>query len=132
MTKIRTCKYCGTERIYAKGMCQFHYYKDLKQRTKYKKKRTPIKSVSKAMRSQRKLYSRVRKEFFSTGSNQLCKARVSGVCLIHATDIHHMAGRIGELLTNTNYFLPVCRACHMHIHSNHQWAEEQGFIVHVN
>lgn len=132
MKKDRRCKYCDSGYIYAKGMCRYHYLRDLRKKTKHKKKKPIKKAVSKTLRAVRKLYSRVRKEYFSLDENKLCRARVSEVCLIHATDIHHMAGRVGELLTNTNYFMPVCRMCHRYIHDHSAWAEENGFIVHVN
>jgi hypothetical protein len=30
----------------------------------------------------------------------------------HATQIHHKRGRLGALLTNGLYFVPVCQDCH--------------------
>lgn len=129
--KFNTCKLCNSI-VYAKKLCKYHYYKQLNAQTKQKKgKYSKYYKFKKKYQVGLYWYKKVRKEFFSKEENQLCKARVDGVCMIHATDIHHKAGRIGELLTNTSYFLPVCRACHRYIHDHSAWAEEQGFIIHL-
>lgn len=121
--KFKKCLLCNSQ-VYAKKLCKYHYYKQLKKKGK-KKFYKPKYYVGKYW------YKKARKEFFSKEENQLCKVRAPGVCNIHATDIHHMAGRLGELLTNPNYFLPVCRQCHQYLHEHSTWAEENGFIVHL-
>lgn len=49
-----------------------------------------------------------------------------------ATQVHHSAGRIKNLLTNPNYFFAVCRSCHEHIHANPKWAYENGYLLERN
>lgn len=44
-------------------------------------------------------------------------------------EIHHMKGRIGDNLTNTKFFLAVCRLCHIKIENNPAWAREQGYSL---
>lgn len=131
----KKCLYCDGD-VYAKKLCRFHYYKLLRQKYRSKQFGKPIgfkkiRKVSKSAQSSNYWYKKIRKQFFSREENQLCKARVDGVCNIHATDVHHMAGRIGELLTNPTYFLPVCRQCHRYLHDHAKWAEEHGFIIHL-
>lgn len=46
-----------------------------------------------------------------------------------ATQIHHMAGRIGELLTDRRYMLPVSAKGHVKIELNPQWAKEKGYSI---
>jgi hypothetical protein len=48
-------------------------------------------------------------------------------CLNPSTEIHHRAGRIGELLTDINHFMAVCRTCHQYIELNPLWAKLQGY-----
>jgi len=56
--------------------------------------------------------------------NPFCK-----VCGKSATDVHHMRGKIGEDLTDSRYFLAVCRGCHTLIEENPTWAKEKGYSL---
>jgi len=44
-----------------------------------------------------------------------------------SSEIHHKKGRIGELLTNTNHFLSVCRNCHRWIEEHPKMAKAFGY-----
>ena len=59
-----------------------------------------------------------------------CQAKLKD-CTIFATEIHHKAGRIGELLTNTEHFCPICRNCHDYVTNRMSAAEarERGLKV---
>lgn len=46
-----------------------------------------------------------------------------------ATDIHHRRGRIGSLLTDTQFFTPVCRQAHLFIHAHPSEAKALGLIL---
>lgn len=128
----RKCSKCDSP-VYAKGLCKYHYYSELNKRNKQKKRKlVKIAKESEKTKSLKRLYTKVRKTFFQQEENQVCHVRVDGFCTIQATDVHHKAGRLGELLTNTSYFLPVCRHCHRYIHDNSKWAEENGYIIHLN
>ena len=77
-------------------------------------------------------YKKIRFKYLSKPENRFCRARIPGICLGTRVqgielDIHHMRGKIGDLLTNTKYFLPVCRACHEFIESNPEIAKDLGF-----
>lgn len=44
-----------------------------------------------------------------------------------ASEIHHMRGRLGDLLADQRYFLGVCRACHQRITEHPELAYEMGW-----
>ena len=77
--------------------------------------------------AQDKEYSSLRASFLLSSS--LCTARIPGHCTINATDVHHKKGRAGDLLLDTTYWMPVCRACHTWIDANSQAAEDLGFTI---
>jgi len=58
--------------------------------------------------------------------NPLCKARINGICVHQTSDIHHQKGRVGELLTDQDYWLPVCRPCHSWIELHPTEAQKKG------
>ena len=77
-------------------------------------------------------YKKVRREFLLNPRNKFCKARIPGICLGTRVqgielDIHHQKGKIGDLLCDTRYFLPVCRACHEYIENHPEIAKTLGF-----
>jgi len=47
-------------------------------------------------------------------------------CTGQATEIHHKAGRVGELYTKVSNFLAVCRNCHRFIEENPEEAKHLG------
>lgn len=101
------------------------------RKSKPKKPRTPLKRSKKRINptsaKQHKrisVYRTLRKQFLSAHPN--CRAQLAGCSLI-ATDVHHMAGRIGNELFNIGTFLPVCRSCHSWIESHPIESKEKGF-----
>jgi hypothetical protein len=44
------------------------------------------------------------------------------------TDCHHMAGRLGAMLMDERYWLPVCRWCHDFIGEHGKLARALGFV----
>lgn len=46
-----------------------------------------------------------------------------------ATEIHHMKGRVGLLLTDERYWIPVSREGHLKIELNPVWAKEKGYSL---
>jgi len=61
----------------------------------------------------------------------LCEHFSCAVCGEVTLDlcVHHMRGRIGSLLTDERYFLPVCPDCHLRIELNPIWAKEHGYSL---
>lgn len=83
-----------------------------------------MRKFSKKRAAQNREYLKVRYAYLMTSDH--CAARVTG-CTLTATQIHHKRGRIGELLCDTSYFLPVCMNCHEWIEKHPQLAKELGF-----
>ena len=72
-------------------------------------------------------YSELRKKFLIDKS--LCEAHIPGVCTQLSTDVHHKAGRSGDLYLDQTHWLSVCRSCHMWIESRPEDAKKLGFSI---
>lgn len=81
---------------------------------------------SKKRAAQEREYEKKRKAFLE--ENPLCQVRAFG-CSTFSTEVHHKAGRIGNLLTDETKFLAVCRNCHQVIEMNPKMAKEKGFSI---
>lgn len=46
----------------------------------------------------------------------------------YATEVHHLNGRAGKLITDTDKFLSVCRPAHIWIDANREKARELGLL----
>lgn len=56
--------------------------------------------------------------------------RLCQVCgCAYSSEVHHKKGRIGELLTDTRFFLAVCHTCHQKIELFPDWAKEKGYSL---
>lgn len=89
-------------------------------------KPTAKKSLSPRSSKQQKLealYSILRIKYLQ--HHPYCEAHLPG-CQINASDIHHTAGRVGNLLLDDTQFLAVCRTCHGWIETNHVDAKLLG------
>lgn len=124
--KKKTCKVCGREDyIFSKGRCKpcaQKAYANNAQTTPQPP--TKIKPISDKQAARLREYRKVRDEFMKTHS--VCQ--VDG-CKNIPTDVHHMRGKIGDLLTDVNFFLAVCRGCHTRIETNPEWAKENGYSL---
>lgn len=89
-----------------------------------KKLQKPLPLLSPKRRKQLSEYSKLRKEYLN--KYPLCQAKLPGICTHNSTDIHHKAGRSGDLYLDTDYWLSVCRACHIWITDNSKKAIELG------
>ena len=72
-------------------------------------------------------YSARRKVFLSL--KPMCEAHIPSICTQQSTDVHHKAGRTGDLYLDEQYWLSVCRACHMWIETHPQLAKEAGYSI---
>ncbi len=87
---------------------------NLKPEKQEKKKPKNIKPLSDKRAAQNKVYLTLRKVYMD--NHPICE--IGGVgCTKKATDLHHLLGRIGKLLTDVNNFSAVCRNCHDKIHN---------------
>lgn len=115
--KKKICKNCLTEQyIWSKRMC--------KKCASLSVKRKPIAKLSVKRKVENVEYLKLRLEYLNEHQN--CEAKIAG-CNIFATQIHHRAGRIGNLLTDTSLFLAVCGHCHRVIELNPNFAKQHGF-----
>lgn len=86
-------------------------------------KRTRLKAVSKKRQRQNSRYQKLKESYIQ--SHWLCERCNRN----RAIDIHHKAGRTGELLCAVEYFMAICRRCHDWVHENPAEAQEGGFTV---
>lgn len=89
------------------------------------KRRTKIPPRSKAQAARLREYKRLADEWRSDPANQTC--RFQG-CRCRKVDIHHTRGRVGSLLTATEYWVPVCRTHHNWIGENPVQARQLGLL----
>jgi hypothetical protein len=86
-------------------------------------KDTGIKKVSVSMGKKLKEYSKLKAEFIK--KNPKCKVYPDRP----ATTIHHMAGRLGDLLLDTKYWIAVSLEAHIEIETKPDWAKEKGYSI---
>ena len=109
----KMCYYC------AKGLAQNALLSKKGSNTNQKKK-SRLKPISDKQAERLKEYRVVRDKFLK--ENPTCWN-----CGSSPTECHHGAGRIGNLLTDTKYFVALCRACHVKAELSPEWAKENGF-----
>jgi hypothetical protein len=85
-------------------------------KSKNQEPRKKPKPVSDKRKEQNKDYGLVRLNYLA--NHMECEAKIETVCDGAAIEIHHKGGRSGEMLTNQEYFLAVCRGCHDYIHQH--------------
>lgn len=84
-------------------------------------KRSPLRRVSPKRAKQLRAYTAIRKSLINGVACKVCHKSP-------AVDIHHIAGRRGEMLNELINLLPVCRTCHDFIHRHPAKAREAGFL----
>lgn len=102
------------------------YQERAKERAKKEtKKKKTIKRVSDKLKNNLEEYKLLRDEYLK--NNPICEVKD---CFKPTTNLHHKAGREGDLLCDTKYFMACCETCHpKRIHENPIWAEKNGYIV---
>lgn len=117
--KLKICTQCNSEKVIWKSIGK----KDKYCKECWYKKEPPkkIAPINKKMKKVLDVYSKRRIAYLAL--NSLCEARLPG-CFIKATEIHHKAGKIGELYTNISNFLAVCRNCHNYIENHSEEAKK--------
>lgn len=137
--KAKDFEGCGTitdVRYLKHGLCRkcFKEYWDFEQRLKkldsnlkqnaknYNKSK--IAPRSKKRIAQEKIYSQLRKAFLNKEENRICP--IMGT---RATTIHHKKGKIGDLLTDTRYWVALSMEGHVFVEQNPNWAKENGYSL---
>jgi hypothetical protein len=72
---------------------------------------------------QEKEYKRVRRVYLIV--QPLCECG----CGRKSVEIHHSAGRVGKMLTDTAYFKALARSCHRRAHNDREWAVKNKLTV---
>ena len=129
--KLKVCDGCNEERMIWKNhegrrYCKYCWHSTNLTYKKVKRQK-PIAPRSSKRAKQEREYLKKRSSYLL--SSPLCKAKLQNICTTHATDVHHMQGRIGNLLTDETKFLAVCRACHDWIETHPIEAKEMGFSI---
>ncbi len=127
----KTCNHTGcNNRVFSKGLCTGHWVrahaKPLQRMAIKNNGSGRINPVSEKQRLRHTQYLQQNKAYLKV--NKLCKAELNG-CKVHSTEVHHMRGRIGQLLLDENYWLPVCSNCHRLIEDNPEMARERGLSM---
>lgn len=128
--KCLDCPPDSKEKPLTAKRCLHHYWIHREEvnsakKPKEVKPRKAIPKVSAKQLENLKKYRKVRDEFMA---NKTCEAKLKG-CTIKATDLHHRAGRSGNSLTDTEYFMALCRPCHNKIEDGGKWVYELGFKI---
>lgn len=134
--KKKTCKACGEEAyLYARGMCahcdrkvnpQKHGLlkpsgESSPERVQTPQKRKRIAPVSEKQARRLKEYRKLRDAYLK--ANNTCE--FPG-CTSTEVTLHHGAGRVGDLLTDTNYFVALCFKHHRFVEENPTEAKGMG------
>lgn len=69
------------------------------------------------------------KEYIKLKRAFLAGKRCAVFPFLKATEVHHIRGRLGPLLTDQRYWLAVSRLAHQRIHANLSWARANGYIA---
>lgn len=86
-------------------------------------RKTRLRPISAKRRRVGAIYTKVRIQHLL--KNPMCK-----VCQRSpSSQIHHMAGRVGDKLNDVKDFLAVCFNCHRRIHDNPAWAVKNKYLV---
>lgn len=95
---------------------------DFKALQKAQTKTKPISKASDKQAARLKIYAIDRVKFLEG-------KRCAVFPHLKATQVHHMKGRIGELLLDQRYWLPVSDSGHKEIELNPEWAKAEGFSL---
>lgn len=94
--------------------------------------RAKIKPRSKKMAARMKEYLKVKEAMLNPLTLCVPCRKLWGTKLkwsVHwATELHHARGRVGSLLTDTRFIIPVCAAGHRAIHEHPEAARKAGLL----
>lgn len=134
------CKIDGcNNQAETKQLCNIHYWSEIRKKSaqkskeKAKIKQKKINAVSERGKVKAQAYKNARKEYLEL--HECCEVKLPG-CSIPTIEfdskglqIHHKKGRIGDLLTDKNYFLAVCHNCHVYLEQNPLFARLHGYSL---
>lgn len=85
----------------------------------------PIKRLSGKRKKEEAEFHREKIKFLNLPENKQCRVFPDQ----RAIEVHHMKGRIGSLLLDKRFWLPVSRDGHMKVERNPNWAKENGYSL---
>lgn len=113
--------------VVKKGWCERCNYNE-KQKAKGDKAKKPyLAPLSDKREKMQRAYTVSNKIFLK--HNPLCKAKIEGICHLASNQVHHMRGRIGDLLLDQKFWLPTCGPCHHYIENHPAEAIEKGWSL---
>lgn len=83
---------------------------------------THLQGRSRKRASQEAEYTTLRREF-------LAEYRFCALCDEYSEQVHHKAGRVGQLLLDVSKWLPVCAEDHQYITEHPAWAIAYGWSL---
>ena len=127
--KLRKCKVSGHEWKQYNSLQKCPCTDCVSERVEKEKAKPPkikakIKPVSDKRKKEDALYQLERVLFLRQPENQKCP--ITGK---PTTDVHHMKGRIGDLLLNKKYWIALSREGHKYVEENPEWAKENGYSL---
>lgn len=123
MSGIRSC-WCGAMVEGRTDQCASHNLADRKAAKAEMKAQVvkPVKKISVKRSGEMQEYMKLKREYLEL--YPMCEVET---CDRKSVDIHHQRGREGARLTDTNFFMAVCRECHNEITVNSKEAIESGY-----
>ncbi len=91
-----------------------------------KKEPVAIKKVANSRKEAEKQYRQKAKKFRQ--EHPLCEIK-SSVCTRKTQGVHHVKGRLGDLLLDEKYWKGACNACNSYVESHPVWAIENGHKI---
>lgn len=85
--------------------------------------KVPLRKLGSKRRKEVNLYLKARKPYLE--EHPICEACNEAP----ADQIHHMRGRLNELVYNEKFFMAVCWKCHGWIENNREAARNQGWLL---
>lgn len=87
----------------------------------------PIRPVSAKQSAQLDVYRQVR-ETVRARAHGMCELGTP-VCVRRGSEVQHLRGRVGALLTDVRWMRWTCRPCHRYAHANPAESYERGWMV---
>lgn len=114
----------GTKSAYPKRTPIKQKVYEVKRRPIKKSNAKPIAKKSTKRKMEEVVYMTEREKYLK--ENPICQFLG---CYRHATDLHHMKGRVGKNYTDPNYFMSLCRQHHTWVEENSKEAKELGYSL---
>lgn len=86
----------------------------------------PIAKRSIKLKRGEALHAKIKRTYLMEHS--ICECNIND-CQRAAVDVHHKKGRVGSLLNDVRFFLPVSRECHTWIETHPKEAAELGLSI---